>query len=84
MRHERAFELTRPFLEFAEENGETVLRVRQATEQGYASVKVGGIFDFSYPSSRFRRARVQGEYGNLSPTLCSAQETLAILIRITQ
>jgi len=46
---------------------ETV-RIKQATEQGYAECKVGGVADFSYPSSKTRRGRVQ-EGGEVSPTL---------------
>lgn len=85
MKRVREYEPVRPFLEFADEGGEVVLRVRQATRQGYAVVRVGGVFDRSYPSSKLRRARVQGNGGDICPTLlCATQETLAVLVRIEQ
>lgn len=36
------------------------LIVRQATEAGFVLCQRGGVFDAAYPSSQFRRARVQG------------------------
>ena len=44
------------------------IRIKQATKKGYIECVVGGVADFTYPTSRARRARVQGG-GNLSPTL---------------
>ena len=35
------------------------LRIPQATEQGFIEVEPNGAFDFSYPSSKTRRGRVQ-------------------------
>lgn len=35
------------------------LRIREATEKGYAEVGIGGVFDASYPESKTRRGRVQ-------------------------
>lgn len=49
-----------PFLQMVDEDGQTVLRVRQATEQGYAVIPVFGIGDIAYPGSMIRRARVIG------------------------
>lgn len=70
----RLYDHDRPFLEVVEDG----IRVRQATEQGYAFCPVGGVFDISYPSSRLRRARVQGN-GTISPALtCGIQNTLVI------
>ena len=34
--------------------------IRQATKKGYIEMRVGGVADFSYPESKFRRGRVQG------------------------
>ena len=44
--------------------------IRQATKQGWIEMRVGGVADFSYPDSEFRRGRVQGggvEYHPQSP-----------------
>lgn len=49
------------------------LRIPQATQQGYAEVPVGGVFDASYPNSKTRRGRVQ-ENGEISPTLTTNSE----------
>lgn len=48
---------------------ETV-RIKQATKQGFIECEVGGVADFSYPTSKLRRGRVQGK-GQISPTLTS-------------
>lgn len=50
---------------------ETV-RIKQATKQGYAVCRVGGVADFSYPDSNTRRGRVQ-EQGEICPTITSEQ-----------
>lgn len=34
--------------------------IKQATEKGYIECRIGGVADFSYPTSKFRRGRVQG------------------------
>lgn len=46
------------------------VRVRQATKKGYIECEVGGVADFSYPTSELRRGRVQGG-GNICPTITS-------------
>ncbi len=46
----------RPFLALAERG---VLRVRQATVQGYIECRSPGVFDAAYPTSELRRARVK-------------------------
>lgn len=46
---------------------ETV-KIKQATKQGYAECKIGGVADLSYPDSTSRRGRVQ-EGGDVSPAL---------------
>lgn len=35
------------------------LRIPQATKIGYIEVEDGGLFDWTYPKSKFRRGRVQ-------------------------
>jgi DNA (cytosine-5)-methyltransferase 1 len=45
-----------------------VLKIKQATAQGYIEVQQGGVFDIAYPNSKSRRGRVQGN-GNISPAL---------------
>lgn len=34
--------------------------IKQATKKGYIKMRVGGVADFSYPTSKDRRGRVQG------------------------
>ena len=51
----------RPFLEIVNREGTTMLRVRQATRQGYADCILNGAIDLNYPQSRTRRGRVIGE-----------------------
>ena len=43
--------------------------IRQATKQGFIPMLSGNVADLSYPNSKIRRGRVQGKYGNVSPTL---------------
>lgn len=42
--------------------------VKQATKEGFAECKIGGVADLSYPESKTRRGRVQ-EGGDVCPTL---------------
>ena len=46
------------------------VKVRQATKKGYIECEVGGVADFSYPTSKLRRGRVQGG-DNICPTITS-------------
>lgn len=48
------------------------IRIREATEKGYAEVGEGGVFDASYPASNTRRGRVQ-QGGEICPTLTAGQ-----------
>lgn len=57
MSQPRHYPHRQPFLTFGPDQ---TLRVRQATEQGYAVCPVGCVCDLSYPTSTLRRARVQG------------------------
>lgn len=36
------------------------IAIKQATKKGYAECVIGGVADFTYPTSATRRARVQG------------------------
>jgi len=45
-----------------------VIKIRQATKQGFIECEVGGVCDLSYPTSELRRARTI-EKGQISPTL---------------
>lgn len=51
------------------------LRIREATEKGYAEVGIGGVFDASYPTSKTRRGRVQ-EGGAVCPTLTAGKQEI--------
>lgn len=44
------------------------VKIRQATKIGYIECEIGGVADFSYPTSKLRRGRVQGG-GNIFPTI---------------
>lgn len=48
------------------------IRIKEATEKGYAEVEVGGVFDASYLTSKTRRGRVQ-EGGAVCPALCAKE-----------
>ena len=50
----------RPFLQLVDVDGETFLRIRQATERGYTDCPCPGAADLSYPSSALRRSRTVG------------------------
>lgn len=62
-----------PFLQIVAMDGETFLRVRQATEQGYVDCPVGGCADLSYEASHLRRARVVGG-GKLTNAITCSHE----------
>ena len=51
-----------------EEKRREYVGIKQATQQGYAVMEVGGVADFLYPTSKLRRGRVQGG-GQISPTI---------------
>lgn len=52
------------------DDNENYIRIKQATKQGYILMEDGGATDLSYPSSKLRRGRVQGN-GQICPTLLS-------------
>jgi len=55
----RIYDSDEPFLRLVADakTGDTYLRIRQATEQGYTDCHVFGVCDLAYPSSALRRSR---------------------------
>lgn len=49
--------------------------IRQATKAGTAIWKVGGVADLSFPNSKTRRGRVQGD-GDICPTLMANNQDI--------
>ena len=49
-----------------------MIKIKQATKDGYIECCNGGLADLSYPSSKTRRGRVQ-RGGYISPTITAAQ-----------
>lgn len=47
-----------------------MVKIKQATKTGFALCEVGGVVDLSYPDSKTRRGRVQGN-GQICPTITS-------------
>ena len=72
----------RPLLEIVNEEGTTMLRVRQATRQGYADCILNGALDLSYPQSSTRRGRVIGG-GNIANTV-TTEGNICIFTKIKQ
>ncbi len=54
------------------------VNVANATKQGYLFCPVGGLFDASYPNSKLRRGRVQGD-GQICPTLTCVPDGLWVV-----
>ena len=50
------------------------LKIPQATSKGYIEVEPYGAFDWSYPDSLTRSGRVQGDHGDISPTIMCQNE----------
>lgn len=69
----------RPFLEVASRGGQIVLRIRQATEQGYIECDPMGVCDLAYPQSELRRARVK-DRGKVCGTLMSDNQQFCVFI----
>ena len=59
------------------------INVGQATKTGYIFCPVGGVFDMSYPNSKLRRGRVQGN-GQISPTLTCSPDMLWVVDSINE
>ena len=56
-----------------------MLRIRQATEQGYIECDPQGVFDIGYPESLTRRARVT-DRGRVCGTLMSDNQQFCVFI----
>ena len=69
---------SRPFAQMVDVNGQTYLRVRQATDIGYVDCPVGGCCDFSYPNSELRRGRIVGG-GMIASTLACRQLNVVLV-----
>lgn len=54
---------------------EETIKIKQATKQGYIECKNGGVADFSFPDSKLRRGRVQGN-GDICPTLMAGNSEI--------
>lgn len=52
------------------------VKIRQATKEGTVIWKVGGVADLSFPASKTRRGRVQGNGGDICPTLMANNQDL--------
>lgn len=48
------------------------IAIRQATKKGYIECELGGVADLSYPESKTRRGRVQGN-GQICPTITATE-----------
>lgn len=81
MNEVRKYKIQRPFLELTGggSSGHAVLRVRQATEQGYIECDPCGVFDADYPQSELRRARVK-DRGRTSGTLMSGPPAFCVFL----
>lgn len=63
-------------IEMDDEKG--VLKIKQATKDGYLECVPNGCFDGSYPSSHNRRGRVQGG-GQIAPAItCGVENCLYV------
>ena len=61
-----------------------IARIKQATSKGYIEMKVGSVFDATYPNSKTRRDRVQ-EGGTICPTItANSMEIYRIEVRKCQ
>ena len=56
-----------------------MIRIKNATKQGYILIHEGGVLDLSFPDSETRRGRVI-EDGNISPTLSTSCEVGVVII----
>ena len=59
--------------------GQIVIRIRQATEQGYIECDPQGVCDLAYPSSQLRRARVK-DRGRVCGTLMSDNQQFCVFV----
>ena len=54
-----------------------IVNIKEATKQGYAPCKVGGVADLAFPTSKTRRGRVIN-MGDTSPTLQTTEQPCRI------
>lgn len=71
---------SRPFAQMVDVDGQTYLRVRQATELGYIDCPVGGCCDFSYPNSELRRGRIVG--GGMIASTLACRQLVVVLVEV--
>lgn len=72
----------RPFLEIVNGGGtddHLVLRVRQATVQGFIECDPNGVADLAYPSSELRRARVK-DRGRVAGTIMAGEPSQYVFV----
>lgn len=62
----------RDYKGFGKQTMNVVIKIPQATKQGYIECEVGGVADLSYPNSKTRRGRVQ-DGGQVSPTITATE-----------
>lgn len=62
----------RDYKGFGKQTMNVVIKIPQATKQGYIECEVGGVADLSYPNSKTRRGCVQ-ENGTISPTITATE-----------
>lgn len=60
-----------------------IVKIKQATSQGYIECEVGGVADLSFPDSKTRRGRVQ-ENGQVSPTLMAGEQDICRIEKVGQ
>lgn len=53
------------------------LKIPQATSRGWIECEENGCFDWTYPTSKLRRGRVQGG-GHICPTLMHGQSDIYV------
>ena len=51
---------------------DNIIRISQATRKSYIEMYSGNVADLSYPTSKLRRGRVQGDGGDICPTITSS------------
>ena len=64
--------LARDYKGFGNQAMNAVIKIPQATKQGYIECEIGGVADLSYPNSKTRRGGVQ-ENGTISPTITATE-----------
>lgn len=55
-----------------------IIKIRQATKQGYIECELPGVADFGFPKSKTRRGRVQAR-GQICPTLMAENSMILVI-----